>query len=91
MNVKLLIEHHLELQSLKGGCTGSSESPLVKMPHCWKSRVTAPMWCLVFSLVNTIKESAVISLSHTTMLLMIWFVLILFLAVNNLFGQIYLG
>ena len=28
-------------QSLKGGCTGSSESTLVKMPHCWKSHVTA--------------------------------------------------
>ena len=37
MIVKLLIEHHLEFLSLKGGCTGSSESTLVKMPHCWKS------------------------------------------------------
>ena len=26
MNVKLLTEHHLEVLSLKGGCTGSSES-----------------------------------------------------------------
>ena len=26
MSVKLLIEHRLELVSLKGGCTGSSES-----------------------------------------------------------------
>ena len=25
----------------KGGCTGSGESTLVKMPHCWKSHVTA--------------------------------------------------
>ena len=39
MNVKLLTEHHLELLSLIGGCTGSSESKLVKMPHCWKSHV----------------------------------------------------
>ena len=39
--VKLLTEHHLEFQSLKGGCRGSSESTLVKMPHCWKSHVTA--------------------------------------------------
>ena len=31
MIVKLLTEHHLELLSLKGGCTGSSESTLVKM------------------------------------------------------------
>ena len=41
MSVKLLTEHHLRFPSLKGGCTGSSESTLVKMPHCWKSRVTA--------------------------------------------------
>ena len=33
MSVKLLIEHCLEFVSLKGGCTGSSESTLVKM-HC---------------------------------------------------------
>ena len=30
MTVKLLIEHHLKFLSLKGGCTGSSESTLVK-------------------------------------------------------------
>ena len=30
MNIKLLTEHHLEFLSLKGGCTGSSESILVK-------------------------------------------------------------
>ena len=41
MNVKLLTEHHLEFLSLKGGCTGSYESTLVKMPHCWKSHATA--------------------------------------------------
>ena len=41
MNVKLLNEHHLEFISLKGGCTGSSESTLVKMAHCLKSYVTA--------------------------------------------------
>ena len=32
MSVKLLTEHHLEFQSLKGGCSGSSESTHVKMP-----------------------------------------------------------
>ena len=32
-SVKLLTEHHLDFLSLKGGCTGSSESTLVKMPH----------------------------------------------------------
>ena len=41
MSVKLLTEHHLEFLSLKGGCTGSSESTLVKMPHCLKSHVAA--------------------------------------------------
>ena len=41
MIVKLLTEHHLEFLSLIGGRTGSSESTLVKMPHCWKSHVMA--------------------------------------------------
>ena len=41
MIVKLLTEHHLKFLSLKGGCTGSSESTLVKMPHCWKSQAAA--------------------------------------------------
>ena len=41
LSVKLLTEHHLEFLSLNGDCTGSSESTLVKMPHCWKSHVTA--------------------------------------------------
>ena len=41
MTVKLLTEHHLEFLSLKGGCTGSSESAHIKMPHCWKSHVAA--------------------------------------------------
>ena len=41
MTVKLLTEHHLEFLSLKGGCTGSSDSTLVKMSYCWKSHVLA--------------------------------------------------
>ena len=41
MNVKLLTGHHLEFLSLKGGLPGSSESILVKIPHCWKSHVPA--------------------------------------------------
>ena len=40
MIVKLLSEYHLEFLSLKGGCIGSSESTLVKMPHYLKSPVT---------------------------------------------------
>ena len=43
MSVKLLTEHHLEFVSLKGGCTGPSESTHVKMPHCWKSHATAQL------------------------------------------------
>ena len=45
MSDKLLTEHHLEFLSLKGGCTGSSESPVVKMPHCCKSHVAAQLYC----------------------------------------------
>ena len=41
VSVKLLTKHHLEFLSLTGGCTGSSESTLVKMPHCWKSHIMA--------------------------------------------------
>ena len=41
MIVKLLTEHNLEFLSLKGGYRGSSEFTHVKMPHCWKSHVTA--------------------------------------------------
>ena len=41
MIVKLLTEQQLEFLSLKGSCTGSSASTLVKMPHCWKSHVAA--------------------------------------------------
>ena len=41
MIVKLLTEHHLQFPSLIKGCTGSSESTLVKMPYCWKSHALA--------------------------------------------------
>ena len=43
MSVKLLIEHHLEFLSLKGGYRGLSESTLVKMSNCWKSHALAHM------------------------------------------------
>ena len=43
MIVKLLTVQHLEFLSLKGGCRGSFESTLVKMPHCWKSHSLAHM------------------------------------------------
>ena len=41
MIVKLLTEYQLDFLSLKGGCTGTSESTLAKMPHCWKSHIMA--------------------------------------------------
>ena len=46
MTVKILTECNLELLSLKGDSTGSSESTisLVKIAHCWKSHVTAQMF-----------------------------------------------
>ena len=44
MSVKLLTEHHLGCLSLNGGCTGSSESTLVKISHCWKLHDTAHMY-----------------------------------------------
>ena len=34
MNIKVMTAQHLEFLSLKGGCTSSSESRLVKIPHC---------------------------------------------------------
>ena len=47
VSVKLLTEHHLEFLSLKGGCTGSSECTLVKMPPCWESHGAAQMCVLI--------------------------------------------
>ena len=41
MTLKLMTEPNLEFLSLTGGCTGSSESTHVKMPHCWKSHFAA--------------------------------------------------
>ena len=41
MSPRLLTKHNLDFQCLKGGCTGLSDSTLVKMPHCWKSHVVA--------------------------------------------------
>ena len=47
MSIQLLTEHPLEFISLKGGCTGLSESTFVKMPHCWKSHVAVELICNV--------------------------------------------
>ena len=52
MTVKLLTEHHLEFQSLKGACRNPSESTHVKMSHCWKSHALAHifLYFLTFAL-----------------------------------------
>ena len=52
MRVMLLTEHRWEFLSLKEGCTGSSESTLVKMTHCWKSHVPAQIKILMISNKN---------------------------------------
>ena len=49
MSVELLIEQHFEFLSLKRGNTGLSESTLVKIPHCWKSHVTAQLSITFYS------------------------------------------
>ena len=48
MNSKFLTEHHLQFLSLKGGCTFSSESILVKVSYCWKAHVVAHMYILAY-------------------------------------------
>ena len=52
MTVKLLTEQLLEFVSLKGGCTGSSESTFVKMAHCWKSHATAHLADCLHQMLN---------------------------------------
>ena len=77
MSVKLLTEHHLRFLSLKSDCTGSLESTLVKMPHCWKSHVVAHISC---------KDGV----SCTRMVAFLCFLLELFL-MNKLHEQTLLG
>ena len=52
MSVKLLTEHHSEFLCLKGGCTGSMESTLVKM-HIVGNHMT---WQFVFQEKREKKE-----------------------------------
>ena len=51
MTVKLLTEQHLKFLNLKGGCTGLSESILVKMPHCWQSHVAVWLFSMIRVLI----------------------------------------
>ena len=41
MTVKLLIEHHLQFQGLKGDYGGSPGSAVIKVSNCWKSHAAA--------------------------------------------------
>ena len=68
MSVKLLTEHHLEVLSLKGGCTGTSESTLVKMPHCWKSHVTAHIFSIFIFQYMLNRVRAIIKASREAVL-----------------------
>ena len=60
MIVKLLIEHHLQFQSLKGGCGGWSGSVVVKMSNCWKSMLRLNFnithTVLIYIYVHTLKK-----------------------------------
>ena len=50
------------LASLKVGCTGSSESTLVKMPHSWKSHVAAQLYLSPSVALAAVRSNAVIVL-----------------------------
>ena len=66
MTVKLLTEQDLEFLSLKGGCTGSSESIQVKMPHCWKSHVTAHILNNKLKIIRIYKIQLIYSVTGQT-------------------------
>ena len=55
MAVKLLVKLHLKFLSLKGCCTGSFESTLVKMTHCWKSHAEAQLLTCFDFICSTLK------------------------------------
>ena len=62
MNVKLLTEHHLEFLILNRGCTGSSESTLVKIQYCCKSNSVAYFMCFTVYYadlcINSVKSTS---------------------------------
>ena len=75
MIVKRLTERHLEFLSLNGGCTGLSESTLVKMSNCWKSHAPAQLlnakqiaW---INVVLVVKDIFVIFRKNETILILI--------------------
>ena len=56
----------MEFLSLTGGCTGSSESTLVKMSNCWKSRAAAHMLVYVSKTCKTTPVCECQKLPHVT-------------------------
>ena len=63
MIVNLLTEYLLECLSVKGGCTCSSESTHVKIPHCWKSHALAQ---IIFLNPDFVYIAAKLCLTDTT-------------------------
>ena len=57
MTVKLLTKHHLEIRSLKAGCTGSSESTHISKCHTVGNHVSwlIYIWCFITAPLSTIK------------------------------------
>ena len=72
MIVQLLTEHHLEFLSLTGGCSGSSESTHVKMPHCCKSHAMAQYYFMNCMHLNGHKQLLKFEGFLTVLLKFIW-------------------
>ena len=88
LSVKLLTEHHLKFLSITEGYTGSSESTLVKMPHCWKSHVAAQMCKPVCSSASLIYYFVVYFLERI-LLIRNFFLHENFIFANNIKRRIY--
>ena len=56
MTVKLLTKHQLEFLSLKGGCTGSSESTHISKCHIVRNHV---LWLIYIWYFNTAPLSTI--------------------------------
>ena len=68
MTVKQPTEHYFEFLSLKGDCTCSSESTLVKMTPCWKAHVAAYLYvfqtCFYFDVERDYFRKALDKFAH---------------------------
>ena len=77
MIVKLLTERHLEFLSITGGCRGPSESTLVKMSNCWKSRALVQLFSLIQTVLNLLGGLISMLLLLLLLLLLFWNVVVL--------------